>query len=179
MKTTITNGIEFGFRFYTCVLFCIYGVGKVVQFGGAGHYPADKINPDMSGQDIMWLFFGYSLTYPLIIGAFQVVGGILLLFERTKLLGILILLPVVSNIIIMDIIYSVNFGALLYAISLLGALFFVMYWERKKVVEVMLVIIKKTKNFTSKEKWIHIAIGMLFSLLLFILVRILGDMLLP
>ena len=175
MKTQLTNGIEFGFRFYACVLFCIYGVGKSVQFGSGGEFPAEMLKSDMTGQEVMWFFFGYSLIYPLIVGGTQVVGGILLLFERTKLLGVLILLPVVTNIIILDLVYSVNVGALLYAISLLFALFFIMYWERKKVVEVLLVIIKKTKSWTLKEKSIPIVIGMAFSLALFILVRILGN----
>lgn len=175
LKTQLTNGIEFGARFYACVLFCIYGVGKVIQFGGAGEFPADKLTPDMPGQDVMWFFFGYSLVYPLIIGACQVIGGLLLLFDRTKLLGVLLLLPIISNIIILDFIYTVNVGALLYAISLLFALIFILYWERKKVVMVLLVMIRKTKNWKTKEKGIHIVIGMLFSLLLFILVRLIGD----
>ena len=176
LKTQLTNGIEFGFRFYAFTLFCVYGVGKVVQFGGGEKFPTEMLNQDMTGQQVMWLFFGYSLSYPLFIGASQVVGGILLLFERTKLLGVLILLPIIINILLLDLIYHVNVGALMYAISLLFSLCFIMYWERKKVVEVLLVIIRQPKKWSISEKGIQIVIGVLFSILIFFAVRVLSNL---
>ena len=178
MKKELTTGIEFGFRFFACVLFCIYGVAKTVQFGGGEKFPDDFVHPDMSGQDVMWLFFGYSLVYPLIIGAFQVIGGLMLLFERTKLIGVLILLPIVSNIILLDLVYEVHAGATLNATVLLFSLFVIMYWERKKVVHVLLILIRKSGNQSIKEKSIPVVIGMLFSVLLFGIVWYIGTHLL-
>ncbi len=55
---------------------------------------------------------GYSFAYILFIGLAEVVGAWLLLWERTKLLGVAILLPVMVNILVFDIIFLDAYGAL-------------------------------------------------------------------
>ena len=55
---------------------------------------------------------GYSFAYILFIGLAEVVGAWLLLWERTKLLGVAILLPIMFNILIFDFIFLDKYGAL-------------------------------------------------------------------
>lgn len=46
-----------------------------------------------------------------ILGLIQISGAVLLLFRRTTLLGALILLPVMTNIILINIFYEISAGA--------------------------------------------------------------------
>lgn len=48
---------------------------------------------------------GYSFAYILFIGVMQIVGAWMLLWERTKLLGVAILMPILVNIVVFDIIF--------------------------------------------------------------------------
>jgi hypothetical protein len=67
---------------------------------------------DAGPFELAWTFMGYSFTYILFIGLAEIVGACLLLWERTKLLGVAILLPVMVNILVFDIIFLDKYGAL-------------------------------------------------------------------
>lgn len=55
-----------------------------------------------------WSFFGYSYTYNLFIGLTELAAGILILFSRTRLIGLLIAVVIYSNIVIIDIEFEVS-----------------------------------------------------------------------
>ena len=63
-----------------------------------------------SGEDLTWAYFGYSYPYRCTIGALQIGGALLLLFHRTRLLGVLTLLPVLVNILLIDYFYHLPVG---------------------------------------------------------------------
>jgi hypothetical protein len=80
---------------------------------------------DLSSQDLFWSFFSYSYPLGCIIAGCQIAGGMLLLFHRTRLAGVFILLPVLANILLMDIFYNIGASVVVHAsIMLLGALYF-------------------------------------------------------
>ncbi|AYN00859.1 hypothetical protein [Chryseobacterium sp. 3008163] len=82
----------------------VYGVSKPFQFESV-----EKIGniTKLSGQEIMWVFYGYSKSYPIIVGIFEIIGAISLLFNKTRILGCLILTIILINVIIQDYIYNV------------------------------------------------------------------------
>lgn len=132
---SLLSFLELGARWYVCLTICAYGVGKIVgmQFGSAeslGNLTISELSP----MQIMWLFFGYSYGYGLFIGLSQVVGGLMLLHPRTKLLGIAVLIPILLNIIVADLFFEVLFGATLTAIWLFLLLLFVLWRERENVI---------------------------------------------
>jgi hypothetical protein len=98
------------YLFYWIIIFVVagsmivYGLSKPIQFQGF-----DKsINSNLSeGHQLMWAFYSYSLAYPIIIGIFEVLGGLCLLFNRTRILGCILLTIILSNIIIQDYIYDI------------------------------------------------------------------------
>lgn len=71
---------------------------------------------EATNDEIMWTFFGTTREYPLIIGSVQIIGAVLLIFQRTKIIGAILLTPVFINIILLDILYEIDRGALLNAI---------------------------------------------------------------
>ena len=111
------NVIELAARWYVFVFLNIYGIAKIAggQFYRRGHLPEGVANTmlrDAPAFDLAWTFMGYSFAYILFIGLAEVVGAWLLLWERTKLIGVLILLPIMINILVFDVIFLDKYGAL-------------------------------------------------------------------
>jgi hypothetical protein len=109
--------LELAARWYVFLFLNVYGVGKIAggQFYRRGRLP-EEVAGTLLGQadafDLAWTFMGYSFAYILFIGLAEVVGAWLLLWPRTKLLGVAILLPVMLNILVFDAIFLDAYGAL-------------------------------------------------------------------
>lgn len=98
----------------------------------------DEPFSSLSGEWLMWAFFKHS--YPMIvsIALTQLLGAMLLLFGRTKLIGIFVLLPVLVNILLLDIFYGLPPGVIVHAIALLSALIYILLTEYDKLAEIFL-----------------------------------------
>jgi len=80
---------------------------------------------DLSSQDLFWSFFSYSYPLACIIAGLQITGATLLLFSRTRLVGVFILLPILANILLMDIFYHIGGSVVGHtSIMLSGVLYF-------------------------------------------------------
>ena len=117
--------LELALRFYVCLKIGIYAVGKMAggQFFAKGKLPTElaaKPLQEVVGFELAWTFFGYSYEYVLFIGISQLIGGLLLLWDKTKLLGVAILIPILLNIIVVDIFFKISVGALFSAIFYFG-----------------------------------------------------------
>jgi len=90
--------------------------------------PLSKVDmplSSLSSQDLFWIFFSHSYPFGSIIAAFQILGAMLLLFRRTRLVGAFVLLPVLANILLMDIFYDIGISVVIHAsIMLSGTLYF-------------------------------------------------------
>ncbi|MHA4812130.1 hypothetical protein ACX0G9_28810 [Flavitalea flava] len=76
-------------------------------------------------SDLFWTFFSHSYLFGCIIAGVQIAGAMLLLFRRTRLVGVFILLPVLANVLLMDIFYQIGDSVVTHAsIMMLGALYF-------------------------------------------------------
>lgn len=88
----------------------------------------------LSGEDLTWAYFGHSYPYRFIIGALQIAGALLLLFHRTRLLGVLTLLPVIVNIIFIDYFYRLPVGVLVQALIHLTGLLYILSLDYQRLV---------------------------------------------
>jgi hypothetical protein len=109
--------VELAARWYVFVFLNVYGLGKIAggQFYRRGRLPAEVASlrlGEAAGFELAWTFMGHSFAYILFIGLAEVVGAWLLLWNRTKLLGVAILLPVMVNILVFDVIFLDKDGAL-------------------------------------------------------------------
>jgi hypothetical protein len=104
-------------RYWLAVEIFNYGFAKILgtQFAPA-YFKGDSTWNSLSGYDLTWNYFSYSYAMSCIIAVVQIVGSGLLLFRRTTLLGVFFLLPVMVNIVLIDIFYSIAGGALMNAI---------------------------------------------------------------
>ena len=124
-------------RFVASFLILIYGFAKIngSQFTILAS-ELDKPMREVSGFWLTWYYFGYSSIYGNFIALVQITGGILLMFRKTTLLGSCILLPVITNIILVDIFYAIDLGALLVALIIEAILIVILALHKDELVEV-------------------------------------------
>jgi hypothetical protein len=88
---------------------------------------------NLSGEWLTWHYFGFSYTFGLIVAVAQVGGSILLLFRKTRLLGAILLLPVLLNILFINIFYGLNAGATLQSVVLSLGLIYLFSLDFKRI----------------------------------------------
>jgi hypothetical protein len=145
----ILGVLELTLRLCAAYYIFYYGISKPTQFQGAKMLHSTV--REASNFDMMWAFFGTTQTYPIVIGSLQVLGAMLLIFRKTKLLGALLLTPIFLNIILLDILYEVPFGALITAVLIQAVLCIVLIQERQKIVNAFKSVLLKSNLKTSKR----------------------------
>jgi hypothetical protein len=109
-----------------CISFC-YGIIKLfpVQMSAPNlallQTPLGELRP----FDLLWATFGYGRPYQAFSGFFEVVVAVLILFKRTRVIGLIIIVSVMLNVIMLNYTYQVgvlilSFYILLVALFLLA-----------------------------------------------------------
>ena len=105
-----------------------YGFAKILktQFG-VSYLRDDRPVGQLNGFELTWNYFAHSYALAVIIACLQIGGSILLLFRRTTLLEVFVLLPVMINIVLINLFYHIAVGAfmnsILFTLGLLYSLF--------------------------------------------------------
>ena len=87
-------------------------------------YQLDLPYRSLTPTQLFWLFYSQSYLFGCILGGLQIVGAMLLLFRRTRLVGVFVLLPLLANILLMDIFYQIGDSVVVHAsIMMLGLLY--------------------------------------------------------
>ncbi|MEI7486401.1 MAG: hypothetical protein WCJ72_03130 [Chryseobacterium sp.] len=91
-------------RFLLAATFFSYGYSKLTENGQFGISPQEMVTPikDLSLFRVMWYLFDHE-PFKTTIGILQMIAGILLLFNRIAILGVLFFIPIAANILLMDI----------------------------------------------------------------------------
>jgi hypothetical protein len=124
-------------RYSVAFWFLFYGFAKLcgAQFTILDS-ELDKPMGQVSGFWLTWYYFGYSPLFGGVVALAQIGGAILLMFRRTTLIAACALVPVVVNILLIDICFAIDFGATLIALYLLGALLCILLMHRVELMEV-------------------------------------------
>ena len=167
------NLFEWALRFNVFFKLCHYGLGKIIggQFYLKGAIPEEIGSiplEDTGSYNLAWTFFGHSKGYILAMGISQIIGAVLFLMSRTKLLGGLMIIPILVNIILVDIFYKVAYGALFSACFYLLSVLIVLYGNRGKLVEAVQLLFTSVKNNEkSPAKWKKVLLGALAFAIIF------------
>jgi len=122
-------------RYSVAYTIATYGFAKILKTQFAFLYSRnDTPVGSLSGFELTWNYFGYSYKLALILAALQIGGAALLLFRRTTLLGICVLIPVMLNIVLINVFYSIAVGAFLVSVILTGALTYLLVLNRKPLI---------------------------------------------
>jgi hypothetical protein len=143
----------------------IYGLAKVIQFEGAAQL--DKTVSELTGMELMWAFYGYSKPFAITLGIFEVIGGLLIFFKRTRLIGCLFTSTILVNVILQDIYFGVNFGALKAAIFYQVLILLVLWMNRQTLIRSLKILLASKFTREPRNKFfvkILIAFGLFVGL---------------
>ena len=105
----LSYGLSVLLRYYLAIVMLQYGFGKI--FGTQFLFPSiDRMLQsygESSPMGLLWTFMGYSTAYNIFTGLWEVVGGSFLFFKRTRLLGALLIIGVMSNVVMLNLAYDV------------------------------------------------------------------------
>ena len=166
--------LELVFRQCVFIILNIYGISKLLggQFYMKGKLPAEIANTtlgEVSSFSLAWTFMGHSYMYILFIGITQLIGAWFLLWNKTKLIGVLILLPIMVNIILFDIFFLDVYPALANAIIVFMMLVFILFFNKEKVTAIFqkLTSIPPISKVVLKRRLITLGITILVIVLIF------------
>jgi len=124
-------------RYFSAFLLLVYGSTKLV--GKQFHVPPEMaLRPvgSLSGYQLAWFYYGYSHTYEVILGLVQLGGGTLLLFRKTALLGAALMLPVMTNIVMINVFFHIAWGAMATSAFIFASMLAVLWHSRPALVGV-------------------------------------------
>lgn len=124
--------IEISIRIYVSVFMFLYGFAKIIgyQFYTLRTIP-NEVNLTPIGQisnfELAWVFMGRSYGFLITLGLIEITGALLLLINKTKIIGVIALIPVLIGVIIFDFFflneYAALFNAILYLMLIIMILF--------------------------------------------------------
>jgi hypothetical protein len=103
------EGLRVYVRFTLAVAMISYGAIKIVK----SQFPDPSIDRllqpfgDSSPMGLLWTFMGASAAYNFFAGASEMLGGLLLTFRRTMLLGALVSAGAMANVVMLNFSYDV------------------------------------------------------------------------
>ena len=145
----------------------IYGGAKILQFDGASEI--NKTVSEMTGMELMWAFYGYSKSYAMTLGLFEIIGGTLILIKKTRIIGCLFTSTILVNVILQDIYFQVNYGALKAAILYLLLILMILWLNKDKVIQSIMALMNFNKTQQQKFKFI---IKLVIAFICFVILRI-------
>lgn len=173
-KSNYKVTLELVLRQCVFIILNIYAISKLLggQFYMKGKIPDEIANTTLgeaSGFSLAWTFMGHSYFYILFIGFTQLLGAWFLLWNKTKLIGILILIPIMVNIIIFDIIFLDVYPALANAIIVFLMLLLILFFNKETIKETYKRLINSPINYKVplKRRLIIFGITVLIIVLIF------------
>lgn len=120
----IIRAMQFFVRYLVGSLLLIYAAPKLlgVQFQ-VMNYVYDTPLGKVSDFWMAWAFFAHSYYYQFFIGLAEITIAFLLFFRRTKTLGTLCALPIVSNVLMVDYFFKVSNAMPVAVVLFLGVLY--------------------------------------------------------
>jgi hypothetical protein len=98
-------------RFTLALAMIRYGTIKIIPAQMASPPPLSLLAlrfGDLTRMRLLWLFTGTSTAYEVLVGGAEMLGGLLLLFRRTTLLGALVCAANLSMVVILNFCYDVH-----------------------------------------------------------------------
>lgn len=96
-------------RFFLCIFMLSYGASKAIKSQFAFPGLDELLQPlgESSPMGMVWDFMGASTAYTMFTGLVEMLGGFLLAFRRTALLGALVSIGAMLNVLMLNLCYDV------------------------------------------------------------------------
>ena len=124
-------------RYFSAFLLFTYGSSKLLgrQFTLPPEVAQRPVG-SLTGYQLAWFYYSYSHLYAVILGLVQLAGGALLLFRKTALLGSAFMLPVMTNIVMINLFFNIAWGALCTSVFIFTSMLALLWHQRAALVGV-------------------------------------------
>lgn len=120
-----TKWLDIICRYFICLLMLVYGLVKVFQGQFyTDYYWKDTPLGQLSGMELVWSFYSYSPVYETIFGLMEVAIGLLVFFKRTTKLGVMLFLPVMANLVLINLVFNVGALGSAFPLFIAGTILF-------------------------------------------------------
>lgn len=164
-KEQIIDFIVLVLRWYLGYYMLKYGLSKLID--GQFVRSEEILNTPLKDIDkfnLAWYLFSLDKTFNVIIGLSQIIGAVLIIYNRTVLLGAIVLIPILAQIFLVDVSFTTEiFGSAL-PIRLLGMLisvFIILYYHRDRVIAIWNILTKKISKKINYKWWVFIILPLL------------------
>lgn len=176
MKLNRTQAIDFGIlilRWYLAYYMADYGWSKLMgeQFGIHDPTIMEKPLKHIDKFYLSWYLFSLNRSFDIIVGFSQITGAVLIVINRTMLIGALMLLPILGQIFLVDVAFTMNmFGSILpirLTCMIVSDLLILLYYKNR-MIEVWKIL---TKNITTRYKykwWVYLLLPIIGLLMDFV-----------
>jgi hypothetical protein len=159
-----TDYIKLNFWFSKVLCIClsctvmVYGLIKVIPLQMYKPTIAELQTPigDLSPFNLLWITFGYGQPYQIFTGLGEVLGASLILFRRTRPLGLLILSVILSNVVVINYTYVVGVAGLSFLLLMITGYLFMPYLKNFGLFLFTDQLINQSigvPNYTFNTKW--------------------------
>ncbi|MDY8137499.1 DoxX family membrane protein [Aquimarina sp. 2201CG5-10] len=169
--------IDFGvlaLRWYLAFYMISYGWSKLTlsQFGVYDPSILEQPIKDIDSFYVAWHLYGRSTFFNISTGVLEIIGGILLIFNRTVLIGALLVLSILAQILIIDIAFTTGIHGFALPVRIGGMIIadlLILYYYRHKIVIVWKTL---TNGISTKFKykwWVFLILPIVGFLMDFVL----------
>ncbi len=165
--------------YYLALTLLIYGFNKVFkhQFffpeSNTIFTPLGQLSPDI----LYWSTMGTSYSYSIFAGLIEIIPALLLFFNRTRVLGALIALGVLSNVFMIN--FGFNISVKIYSLFLISLTLILLYPHFNRMTSFFLkseTVPPHKENYIPQGKWYSKAYPFLKALIIvLILLEVLGP----
>ena len=159
-----------GVRYYLAFALINYGSVKILKV----QFPAPSISRlfepygQSSPMGLAWTFLGYSKGYNYFMGMAEIIGGLLLLFKKSKTFGALFSMTVTCNIVAINFCFDVPVK--LYSSALLAMAVFIAAPEISRLYQFFFnrkTTSLKSHSYTFEKRWQRVTVLAVKTLLIF------------
>ncbi|AUC15873.1 hypothetical protein BTO06_12240 [Tenacibaculum sp. SZ-18] len=134
--------LDFGIlalRWYLVFYMINYGWSKLTlsQFGVHDTSILEQPIEDIDSFYLAWHLFERSIFFNIATGILEIIGGILLIFNRTLLIGTLLVLSILSQILIIDISFTTGVHGYALPVRISGMILadlLILYYYKDKII---------------------------------------------
>lgn len=123
----------------------------------------------MTGMELMWAFYGYSKAFAITLGIFEILGGLLILIKKTRIIGCIFTSTILVNVIFQDIYYGVHLGALKAALLYQILILIILWLNKDKLIRAAKTLLESKKIGQPKMK---LLLKLVVAFILFVGLRI-------
>ncbi len=101
--------LKIGLRYYLAMIMFTYGIQKLFVLQMPYPSLAQFYTPlgEFTPMRFTWMYLGYSAPYQFFGGFLETLGGLLILYRKSLLAGLLVLIGVMGNVLLLNFLYGV------------------------------------------------------------------------